>query len=271
MPSEVFVFLSLGEWLPWLSGGAVLLWFVHLRWQNASLADVGFCLVFGMIVLACGVLSTGDLSRRALISGMGMLYAARLGYHVFSNRVWKKPEDPRYQKIRVMLGRWEFVGMFWYFQLQVPAALFFAGLLCWVMNHQAEGIRWWDGLGVLIFLIAVAGETLSDRQLESFRHNPLNKGKTLQSGLWRYSRHPNYFFESLHWCAYVPLAVGLPWAWASVFWPILMTVSLLWITGVPWAEAQALASRGDGYREYQRTTNVFFPWFPRMVTTQLET
>jgi len=271
MPSEVFAFLSLGEWLPWLSGGAVLLWFVHLRWQNASLADVGFCLAFGMIVLACGVFSAGDPSRRALIAGMGMFYATRLGYHVFSHRVWKKPEDPRYQKVRTMLGRWEFVGIFCYFQLQVPAALFFAGLLCWVMNHPEEGFRWWDGFGVLIFLVAVVGETLADCQLESFRHNSLNKGKTLQTGLWRYSRHPNYFFESLHWWAYVPLAVGLPWALASVFWPILMTVSLLWITGVPWAEAQALVSRGDGYREYQRTTNIFFPWFPGTVTTKLET
>ena len=271
MPSEVFALLSFGEWLPWLSGGAVFLWFVHLRWHNASLADVGFCLAFGVIVLGCGVLSAGDLFRRVLISGMGMLYAARLGYHIFSHRVWKKPEDPRYQRIRMMLGRWESVGMFCYFQLQVPAALFFAGLLCWVMNHPAEGIRWWDSLGALIFLVAVVGETLADRQLELFRHNPLNKGKTLQTGLWRYSRHPNYFFESLHWWAYVPLAVGLPWAWTAVFWPILMTVSLLWITGVPWAEAQALASRGDGYREYQRTTSIFFPWFPRTVTTQLET
>ena len=61
---------------------------------------------------------------------------------------------------------------------------------------------------------------MADRQLESFRENPLNKGKTLQTGLWGYSRHPNYFFESLHWWAYVPMAVGLPWAWASVFWPI---------------------------------------------------
>jgi len=153
--------------------------------------------------------------------------------------------------------------MFGYFQLQVPACLFFAGLLCWVANNPAEGIRWWDGLGVMIALIAVIGEALADRQLEAFRKNPLNTDKTLQTGLWRYSRHPNYFFESLHWWAYVPLAMGLPWAWASVFWPMLMTVSLLWLTGVPLAEAQALVSRGESYREYQHTTNMFFPWFPR--------
>ena len=88
MPTEVFALLNLWEWLPWLSGLFALLWFLHLRVRNASLADVGFCLAFGMMVLACGVFSIGDLSRRVLISGMGILYAARLGQHLFSNRVW---------------------------------------------------------------------------------------------------------------------------------------------------------------------------------------
>ena len=271
MPSDVFVIFNLWEWLPWVSSLFVILWVLHLRVRNTSLADVGFCFAFGMIVLACAVSSAGDISRRVLISGMGILYAARLGHHLFIYRVWNKPEDLRYQKIRRLLGSWESVGMFGYFQLQVPASLLFAGLLCWVMNHPADGIRWWDFLGVMIFLLAVIGETIADRQLESFRENPLNKGKTLQTGLWRYSRHPNYFFESLHWWAYVPLAVGLPWAWASIFWPILMTISLLWITGIPWAESQALASRGQSYREYQRTTSMFFPWFPRNSTIQPET
>lgn len=270
MPFEVFAPLNLYVWLAWLSSLFLLLWIFHLRVRNASLADVGFCLAFGMVVLACGLSSVGDLSRRMLIAGMGLLYAGRLGYHLFRNRVWKRPEDPRYQKIRTLLGSWESVGIFCYFQIQVPACLLFAALLCWVMNHPAEGIRWWDGLGGMIFLFAVIGEALADRQLESFRQNPANKEKTLQTGLWRYSRHPNYFFESLHWWAYVPLAMGLPWAWASVFWPILMTVFLLWVTGVPWAETQALASRGEGYRQYQRTTSMFFPWFPQTSTKSLE-
>lgn len=262
MPSNVFTFINLGEWLPWVSSLFVILWVLHLRVRNASLADVGFCFAFGVMVLACGVSSTGDFSRRMLIIGMGLLYAGRLGYHLFSKRFWHKPEDSRYKKIRTMLGGWESVGMFGYFQLQVPACLFFAGLLCWVMSHPADGIRSWDILGVTIFLVAVIGEAVADRQLELFRRDPLNTGKTLQTGLWRYSRHPNYFFESLHWWAYVPLAIGLPWSGLAVIWPCLMMSALLWVTGVPWAEAQALGSRGDSYREYQRTTHMFFPWFP---------
>jgi len=263
MPLDVFAPLNLWVWLASLSCLFFILWFLHLRVPNASLADVGFCLSLGIIVLACGISAVGDLPRRILISGMGLFYALRLGHFLLTNRVWNKTEDPRYQIIRTRLGQWEGAGMFGYFQLQAPASLFFAGLLCWTMNHPADGVRGWDGLGVMIFLIAIIGEGMADRQLTLFRENPLNKGKSLQTGLWRYSRHPNYFFESLHWWAYVPMAVGLPWGWAAIFWPMLMTISLLWITGVPWAEAQALASRGNDYRDYQRRTNMFFPWFPR--------
>lgn len=263
MLTEILLPFSLWEWILSLSGFFVLLWVLHLRPRNASLADVGFCLAFGVIVLVCGVTSEGELSRRILISAMGILYAARLGYHLFSHRVWGKAEDPRYQKIRMLLGSWESVGMCAYFQLQVPASLFFAGLLCWVMSHSAIELRWWDILGVTIFLVAVIGEAVADRQLEAFRRDPLNKGKTFQAGLWRYSRHPNYFFESLHWWAYVPLAIGLPWSWIAVIWPCLMMSALRWVTGVPWVEAQALVTRGQSYREYQQTTNMFFPWFPR--------
>ncbi|MDH5427856.1 MAG: DUF1295 domain-containing protein [Nitrospirota bacterium] len=262
---DVLVPLNLWVWLAGLSAFFCLLWVLHLRARNASLADVGFCLAFGLIVFTCGMFAAGDLSRRVLISGMGLVYAFRLGRLLFLKRVWHQAEDSRYQTIRAKLGAWESVGIFGYFQLQGPASLFFAGLLCWVMNHPADGIRWWDGLGVLIFFVAIIGESIADRQLEVFRENPLNRGKALQTGLWRYSRHPNYFFESLHWWAYVPLAIGLPWSGVAIFWPLLMTVSLLWITGVPWAEAQALTSRGQSYRDYQRTTSMFFPWFPKKV------
>ena len=81
-------------------------------------------------------------------------------------------------------------------------------------------------------------------------------------GLWRYSRHPNYFFEWLHWFAYVCLAVGSPLGWLAWSGPLLMYMFLRWISGIPWTEAQALRTRGDDYRAYQRDTPMLFPWFP---------
>ena len=263
MPWDIFFLLNYWIWLPCLMGLLGLLWFLHLRFENASLADVGFCGGFFILVLACGLMSDGDLTRRMVVMGMGSLYAIRLGGHVLIHRVWRQVEDARYRKFRQLLGRGEQVGIFLYFQLQVPASVFFAGLLCWIMSHPHVGLRWWDGVGVAIFLLAVSGEALADYQLEVFRSKAMNRGKTLRTGLWRYSRHPNYFFESVHWWAYFPMAVGLPWWGVAGIWPIVMMISLLGITGIPWAEAQALASRGDDYRNYQLSTSRFIPWFPR--------
>ena len=101
------------------------------------------------------------------------------------------------------------------------------------------------------------------RQLAAFRAQPSNRGRTCRSGLWRYSRHPNYFFEWLHWFAYVALAVGSPVSWLAWSGPVVMYLFLRYISGIPFTEANALRSRGDDYREYQRTTPMLFPWFPR--------
>mgnify|MGYP002623697952 CR=1 FL=1 len=264
------------EYYPWhiltlpyfgpLVGGLVLLvgvlWLIHLRVGNASLADVGFCLGLALVILVCGVTGEGHPWRKILIAGMGGVYAFRLGWHVCKDRVWKKVEDPRYRWLRLSLGPWEPVAFLVYFVLQVPGALFFGALLCWVMVHPQESVRGWDLLAVVIFFLGVAGEAVADRQLERFRANPGNWGKVLKEGLWRYSRHPNYFFDVVHWFAYVPLAVGLSWAWLAFAWPLSMLVSLLWITGVPLAEAQAIKTRGEAYRAYQRTTNRMIPWKP---------
>jgi len=118
---------------------------------------------------------------------------------------------------------------------------------------------------VVVFFGSVSMEALADLQLKRFRADPANKGKVCDVGLWAWSRHPNYFFEWLHWFAYVFLAIGTPWpvAWLSLLGPVLMLVSLYWVTGIPFVEAQAVRSRGDDYRDYQRTTSAFIPWFPK--------
>jgi steroid 5-alpha reductase family enzyme len=118
-----------------------------------------------------------------------------------------------------------------------------------------------------LWLVAIIGETVADRQLAAFRANPDNRGRTCRSGLWAYSRHPNYFFEWLNWCAYALMALPAPYGWAGLASPVIMLFLILKVTGVPPSEEQALASRGDDYRDYQRTTSVFIPWFPKRSTT----
>ena len=121
----------------------------------------------------------------------------------------------------------------------------------------------WFVAGIAMWLASVGGEAIADRQLANFRSNPANKGKTCRDGLWRTSRHPNYFFEWLHWFAYVLLAIGSPIAWLAWSGPIVMYVFLRWISGIPYTEAQALRTRGEDYARYQRSTPMLIPWFPK--------
>jgi cyclopropane-fatty-acyl-phospholipid synthase len=114
--------------------------------------------------------------------------------------------------------------------------------------------------GLIIFIGSGLGVHLADKQLWQFRATPLNKGKTCQIGLWRYSRHPNYFFEWLHWFAYPFIAWHSPlghWLWLG---PVVMFCFLYFITGIPFSEQQAIRSRGQAYKDYQRTTSMFIPW-----------
>ncbi len=131
-----------------------------------------------------------------------------------------------------------------------------------VMLHPAESLRVWDLAGFAIVLASIAGESVADRQLRRFRHDPANRGRTCREGLWRYSRHPNYFFEWLHWWSYAILAIGGPLSWLAALAPLVMLVFILFVTGIPPTEARAVASRGEDYREYQRTTSAFVPWPP---------
>ena len=131
------------------------------------------------------------------------------------------------------------------------------------MNHPRAHWSGWDPAGALLWCFSVGNTILTDRQLAQFRAIPDHRGKTCRVGWWRYSRHPNYFFEWLHWWSYVVLAAGSPFWWATLAAPATMLYLLFRVTGIPPTEAQALASRGEDYRSYQRTTSMFFPWRPR--------
>jgi steroid 5-alpha reductase family enzyme len=251
--------------MSWLLMGPVMLalWVVQRTYQNAVIADLGFCLGFGIIVLWYGLVVEGDPVRRWLVGSMGAVYAFRLGLHLFFNRVYKKTEDSRYQRLRSRWGNRDQFYFFLYFQGQAIAIAVFSLPLLVLMQNPAPTFSFWEAVGILVWMIAVGGEALADSQLTRFRTQSKNRGKTCREGLWRYSRHPNYFFEGLHWCSYVIMGIGIPYGWITLIGPVLMIWGLLKITGIPFSEAQALASRGEDYRNYQRTTSAFIPWFPK--------
>jgi steroid 5-alpha reductase family enzyme len=132
-------------------------------------------------------------------------------------------------------------------------------LLACLNPEPGLGAAEWSG--VALWIVALCGEYLADRQLARFKADPANKGRTCQDGLWRYSRHPNYFFEWLVWCAYFLFALGSPHGIWTIYCPLLMLHFLVNVTGVKLTEEHSLRSRGDEYRRYQQTTSAFVPWF----------
>lgn len=248
-------------WL-WLFAAVAMTlgWWWQQRHRNAGIVDVLWSAGVGTGAILMAVLGSGSVPLRLTVAVLGGVWGLRLAWHLW-HRVRHEPEDGRYAHLR---AHWQgnagkFFGFFQLQALLVPLfALPFAAV-AW--NTQVRPV--WLVLGVAVWLASVAGEAVADRQLARHRANPAMRGRTCRSGLWRYSRHPNYFFEWTHWFAYVALAVGSPWAALAWAGPVVMYVFLRWISGIPFTEAQALRTRGDDYREYQRTTPLLIPWFPR--------
>ncbi len=255
--------------LLWAWGGAavlmVVLWGVQLRTRDAGIVDVGWAGGLGAAAIVHALLADGDPERRVLVGVLGALWGWRLALHLLRDRVVGRHEDGRYATLRAAWAASAGGAAPRFFVLFQAQALLVGLLsLAFLLPAQAArpGLDALDLLGAAIWVLAIAGETLADRQLRAFRRDPGNRGRTCRSGLWRYSRHPNYFFEWVHWLAYLPLTWGAPGAWAAALPPVLMLVFILKITGIPPTEAQALKSRGDDYRAYQRTTSAFVPWPP---------
>lgn len=238
------------------------LWVLQLRGRNASIADVGWCMGLMAVVLWYATEATGEGERKILVAVMAALYAGRLGLYILLNRVIGKTEDARYRCLREQWGSSATVKMFGYFQLQALAVVAFSLPFLVLIQNPRPPFALVELVGLLIWIVAVTGEAMADWQLAQFRSKPWNRDRVCRDGLWFYSRHPNYFFEWIHWWAYVVMAIGTPGWILTWIGPVAMGWALLKVTGIPLAEAQALASRGEDYREYQRTTSQFVPWFP---------
>jgi steroid 5-alpha reductase family enzyme len=234
------------------------------RWRrDAGIVDVGWASGVGGLAIFYAVAADGDPVRRILLGALAGTWGLRLAAYLLKNRVLSGDEDGRYQMLRekwAPQAEWFF---FAFFQVQALWAVLFAIPFLPVAFADAPAPAWWDFAAVAVWLVAVCGESLADWQLARFRARPESRGKTCREGLWRYSRHPNYFFEWIHWFTYVLLGLGSSYVWVTFLGPVIMLVFLYKITGIPYTEKRALASRGEDYREYQQTTSAFIPWFPR--------
>jgi steroid 5-alpha reductase family enzyme len=223
-------------------------WLWQKRSVNAGVVDVLWSAGMAASAVFYAAVLPGSGLSRLLVALFGGLWGARLAIHL-ARRVFSEQEDGRYAHLR-RLWNGNQRNFLLFFLAQALFVVLFS-LPFWIAAHNPAS--------------AVVGEGIADRQLAAHRRDPANRGKTCRSGLWRYSRHPNYFFEWLHWFAYVFLSIGLGAGWValSLIGPALMLAFLYRVTGIPYTEAQALRSRGQDYADYQRTTSPFIPLPPK--------
>jgi steroid 5-alpha reductase family enzyme len=246
-----------------VAGMMFMLWIVHLLLRNAAVVDVGWAAGLATLALVYAIAGPGYAARKWAIASMGAFWGLRLAAYLLLARVIGHGEDGRYVELRKEWKTHLALRFLFFFEFQalLDVVLSLPFLLACLNPHAPLGVMEKTGAG--IWLVAMIGEAIADHQLEKFKRDPANKGKTCRAGLWKYSRHPNYFFEWLLWVGYAVFAIGSPWGWLGLSSPALLLYFLLGVTGIPATEAQALRSRGNEYRAYQRTTSSFVPWFPK--------
>jgi steroid 5-alpha reductase family enzyme len=244
-------------------------WAFGLAARNGGWTDVFWTWGTGLTLAAAALwpLGPSTLPRQALVAGLMAVWMLRLGFYL-TPRVASHPEDARYAAFREQWGARYPLNMLFVTLPQAPATALL-GLSVIVAAHKPTapelGLR--DGLAVALFGVAILGETIADLQMKAFRETPAHQGKVLDSGLWAWSRHPNYFFQWLGWLAYPLIAFdpGRPITWLSLVAPAVMYGLLRYVSGVPPLEAQMLKSRGEAFRAYQAHVSVFFPLPPKRV------
>jgi len=242
----------------------VLVWIAARVFNNAGIVDIFWSYGFIPVVAVCAVLGGGAPVRSFVLVVMVTIWSARLGTYLFIRVASHHPvEDGRYAVLRHQFPRYTWLMFLGFFEMQAVLIALLCVPFVLVFMNPSGGMGAFESVGLALWLVAIAGEAAADAQLNRFRRDPANKGRTCRLGLWRYSRHPNYFCEWLVWVAYFVFALGSPGGWIAFYAPLLMYLFLTRVTGIKATEQQALLSRGEDYRQYQRTTRAFFPWFPR--------
>src|SRR5215470_7392431 len=215
----------------------LVLWLIHRLIENAAIVDFGWAIGLALLALWYAWAGPGYHARKWAIASMAGFWGLRLGIYLLFARVIGHKEEGRYVQLRrewkANLPR----RFLFFFELQalLDVVLSLPFLLACLDTRASLGFL--EKLGAGIWVVAILGESLADRQLDTFKKDPTNRGKTCQAGLWKYSRHPNYFFEWLIWVGYALFAIGSPWGWLGLLSPMLILYFLLRVTGISATEA----------------------------------
>lgn len=237
-------------------------WAISVRARNYGFLDVAWSYGIAVVAPLYAWIGPGYGPRKWLLAAVGIAWSLRLGTYILARVLRHHPrEDVRYEKLR---ENWRGPGMFLlFFELQAAIIAIFSLPFLYAAFNTTPYLQHVEWIGLGLAVLALAGEATADLQMQAFKADPANRGAVCRVGLWRYSRHPNYFFEALIWFAFSLFALGSSLGWTTVICPLLMLWFLFKVTGIPLTEEYALKSKGEAYRAYQQTTNAFFPWFPR--------
>jgi steroid 5-alpha reductase family enzyme len=241
-------------------------WLLAEKLMNYSLVDAVWASCIGLTaVFWLGVV--GELGLKQLVAaGLIAVWSVRLGGHLQRRIRRAHPdEDARYVKLREVWAGRVTSAFFWFFQAQGISVILLALPFLLIAMDPDGAWSAWESAGLAVVLIGILGETVADSQMSAFKAmNPDSKA-VCQDGLWRYSRHPNYFFEAVIWTGFYIYACGSEWGWAMIHAPAIIIFLLLKVTGIPPTEAAAVLRKGDAYRRYQKSTSPFIPWPPREI------
>lgn len=240
-------------------------WYVQRRTGNSGWVDVTWSLGVGgvaAIAAAWPVGYNGPHWRQLMVAFLAGSWCLRLGVHI-AGRTRAATDDPRYRNLMVQWGSDATRRMFWFLQSQAAVGIILALSIVLAAHNPNPNLRMQDLIGLVTLLAAIVGEAISDWQLRVFKSDPANRKAVCDVGLWRWSRHPNYFFEWLSWCAYPTIAIDFAgqnlFGWLALAAPVCMYWVLVHVSGIPPLEDHMLRSRGEAFRAYQKRTRAFFP------------
>ena len=239
---------------------AIFGWSLSLKDNNVTVVDSLWAMFFLIATAMTFVLQTTPSQRAYLILCLVVIWSLRLSTYLHL-RNHQKPEDLRYQAIRARnQPNFKYKSIYLVFLLQAFLA-WFISLPLNLASQSSSNLNIFDALGIVFWIIGMCFQVVGDSQLSQFKSHPENKGKVLNTGVWRYTRHPNYFGEACIWLGDGFIAVGAG-AWWAMISPIFMIYLLIKVTGVKLLEAD-IADRRPGYSIYVKQTNTFIPWFPK--------
>jgi steroid 5-alpha reductase family enzyme len=241
-------------------------WWIQRQTGNTGWIDVVWTFSLGGTAAVAALVPLMDGAwpqlRQLPVAALVVLWSLRLGWHILL-RTQSVGDDPRYRNLIAQWGKSAGREMFFHLQIQAAVSLLLALSITLAARNPNPGLRLQDVFGPLILLTGIMGEAIADRQLRQFKRLGANRGAICDVGLWSRSRHPNYFFEWLCWCAYPVIAIDFggynPYGWLTLLAPLCMYWLLTSVSGIPPLEQHMERTRGDAYRAYQKRTNAFFP------------